>query len=408
MPLKPFAAMLGALALFGVSAWPSRAAEFADAAGRHLMIPDHISRVMAAEHTADVLIVVLAPEKLIGWSTPHARAYLPPRVARLPVTGILSGLGANTGPDTIVRLRPDVVIDGGPISAQRVAFADQMQTQTGVPYILVDDSIERIPAMLRAIGAVLGVGARAETLAVYAQNAIASVHGRLLIQPANQRPRVYFGEDPDGMLAPLPGSPDGEVVDQEGAINVALGVGHGTDARITPAQLLAWDPEIIVAADPAFYDRLMRDRFWRALSAVRNKKVCLMPRDPFGWIDEPPGINRIVGLQWLSGVFYPGPTQEDVRTSIHEFYDTFYAAKLTDPQVEALVSRSCLPPATATQTANLPLLGAPPTPGLGSPGMLPGVAPGTPETAPATPGATPGIAPGVPPPGRRGLAPPPQ
>lgn len=399
MPLKPFAALLVALALFGCLA-PAGAADFTDAAGRHLVLPDRINRVMAAEHTADVLVIVLAPDKLVGWSTADGRDYLPPRVARLPVVGQLSGAGATAGPDAIVRLRPDIVVDGGPISTQRIAFADQMQEQTGVPYILVDDGIERIPGTLRAIGTVLGVGERAEDLAVYAQNAIASVHGRLLIQPTSQRPRVYFAEAADGMLTPLPGSPDGEVIDEEGALNVALAIGRGTDARIAPEQLLQWDPEIIITADPAFYAQLLRGRLWRSLSAVRNSKVCLMPREPFGWIDEPPGVNRIIGLQWLSGALYPGPTEEDVRTSVHDFYDKFYGAKLTDAQVEAMVKNACVPPANALQMATLPLLGAPPAPGLGSPGMMPSI-------APETPGA-PGIAPGVPPPGRRGQVPPAQ
>ena len=401
MPLKPFAAILGALALFGFAAAPAGAAEFTDAAGRHLVLPDQINRVMTAEHTADVLVAVLAPQKLVGWSTTDGRAYLPAQVARLRVIGRLSGPSPTAGPDAIFRHHPDVIIDSGPISQPRIAFADLVQAQTGVPYILVDDSIARIPQTLRTIGKILGVADRGEDLAIFAQNAIAGVHGRLLIQPTDARPRVYFGENPNGLLAPLPGSPDGEVVDEAGAINVALTVGHGTDAVVTPGQLLVWDSEIIIAADPAFYHALLRERLWRPLSAVRNKKVCLMPREPFGWIDEPPGVNRIVGLLWLSGVFYPGPTQEDVRTSVRDFYDKFYGAKLTDPQLEALVKPACVPPSTDLQIANLPLLGAPPAPGEGAPG-IPG------EAAPTTPGAEPGgalgITPGVPPPGRRGLA----
>ena len=401
MPLKPFAALLGALALLGLAAAPVGAAEFTDAAGRHLVLPDRIDRVMTAEHTADALMTVLAPQKLAGRSTADGRAYLPARAGHLPVIGRLSGPAPTAGPDAIFRFHPDVVIDSGPISQPRIAFADRMQAQTGVPYILVDDSIARIPQMLRTIGKILGVADRGEDLAIFAQNAIAGVHGRLLIQPTDKRPRVYFGENPNGLLTPLPGSPDGEVIDEEGAINVALTVGHGTDALVTPGQLLGWDPEIIIAADPAFYHALLHDRVWRPLSAVRNKKVCLMPREPFGWIDEPPGVNRIVGLLWLSGVFYPGPTQEDVRTSVRDFYEKFYGAKLTDPQLEALVKPACVPPSTDLQIANLPLLGAPPAPGEGSRAM-----PG--EAAPTTPGAEPGgalgITPGVPPPGRRGPA----
>lgn len=400
MPLKPFAATLAALALSAAMAMPAGAADFTDAAGRHLIVPDRINRVMAAEPTADVLIAVLAPQKLVGRSEAFAGSYIPPRVAHLPVIGRLSGPGPTAGPEAIIRHHPDIVIDSGPISLPRIAFAEQMQAATGIPYVLVDSEIERIPGTLRAIGAILGVRDRAEDLATFSQNAIASVHGRLLIQPTSQRPRIYFGEAADGLLTPLPGSPDGEVVDEEGVLNVALTAGLGTDARVTRAQLLQWDPEIIIAAHPAFYSALLRDRFWRRLSAVRNQKVCLMPHDPFGWIDEPPGVNRIIGLLWLSGAFFPGPTQEDLRTSLRDFYDKFYGAKLTDPQLEALVKSACVPAVNPMQSVNLPLLGAPPTPGPGQPGMLPGAAP-NPDGA--APGGALGVSPGVNEPGRRGL-----
>ena len=79
------------LALFAVS---GRAADFVDSAERYVAIPDRIGRVMAADQSAAVLVFVLAPEKLVGWSRPltrEQRAYLPAKFARLPSTGQLSG-----------------------------------------------------------------------------------------------------------------------------------------------------------------------------------------------------------------------------------------------------------------------------------------------------------------------------
>ena len=39
--------------------------------------------------------------------------------------------------------------------------------------------------------------------------------------------------------------------------------------------------------------------------AVREKRVYLSPTAPFGWIDRPPSLNRVIGLKWLAGLFYP-------------------------------------------------------------------------------------------------------
>ena len=81
----------------------------------------------------------------------------------------------------------------------------------------------------------------------------------------------------------------------------------------------------------------LRSTAWRGLIAVASKRVYLAPADPFGWIDDPPGINRIIGLYWLTALFYPDQYQEDLRTNAREFYDKFYRIKLTDRQLEALV-----------------------------------------------------------------------
>ena len=79
------------VALFAV---PGRGADFVDSAERYVVLPDRIGRVMAADQSAAVLVFVLTPEKLVGWSRPltrEQRAYLPAKFARLPVAGQLSG-----------------------------------------------------------------------------------------------------------------------------------------------------------------------------------------------------------------------------------------------------------------------------------------------------------------------------
>ncbi|HEX3538252.1 MAG TPA: ABC transporter substrate-binding protein [Stellaceae bacterium] len=392
MPLKPFAALLAALALFGGLPRATNAADFTDAAGRRMIVPEQIRRALPAGPSADVLIAVLDPNALIGWSDPHPRDLLPPRLARLPVTGHFSGPVPTAGPETILRLHPDAVIDAGPVTPDRIAFADRIQAQTGIPYLLVDDTIERIPAMLRAMGPLFGQADRGQDLSRYSRHAVETLHGRLLIRSVNQRPRVYFGRGPDGLLAVLPDSPGGEAIDQAGAINVAGVLGRGTELPTSPVQLLTWNPDVIIATDRHFYDSLLHSPSWRSLIAVQDKRVFLAPDDPFGWISDPPGVNRLVGLYWLSGLLYPTDVQDDVRATARDLYEKLYRIKLTDAQLERLVARAGVPKSDALRT---------PLGGLGileNPGALPTPVPGT------IPGGLPGATPGLGPPGRRGGA----
>ena len=260
--------------------------------------------------------------------------------------------------EAALRLRPEVIVDASGATPERAAYADAVQQLTGLPYILVDDSFARTPGMLRALGTLLGVADRAGDLALWAEHAIAGLRGRLLVRPANMRPHVYYGRGASGLETPLPGSPSGAALDEAGAINVANGLGRGIRVLVSPEQLLAWDPEIIIAEQRGFYNALQRDRGWRRLAAVRNNRVYLEPTSPFGWIDDPPGVNRLIGLYWLSILFYPEQTQEDLRTITCDFYDKFYGEKLTTARLEALVRQAGVKPPETPQPSE-PLLGVP-------------------------------------------------
>ena len=374
-----------------------RAAGFVDAAERYVVVPDRIGRVMTANPAADVLVFVLAPEKLLGWSAPLSRgqrAYIPAKFARLPVVGGALRPNPAETVQMVARMRPDLIIEAGPVTPEAAARADQIQQQTGVPYIFLDNGIQATPHTLRIIGALLGAAERGSDLAIYTDNAIDAVRGRLLIAPADERPLVYYGRGPDGLETGLDGAQAMADIDQAGVINLAARLGRGELTRVTRDQVVAWNPAIIIAEQRSFYDSLLRSTAWRGLIAVAQKRVYLAPADPFGWIDDPPGVNRIVGLYWLTALFYPDQYQEDLRAIAREFYDKFYGTKLTDRQLEALVRSAGAPAGGGSQQLGVPLLGAEPVP-------FPNAAPGAPAPSGRPPGRGGGLgvqpgAPGLP------------
>ena len=143
--------------------------------------------------------------------------------------------------------------------------------------------------------------------------------------------------------------------------------------RVTHDQIINWNPAIIIAQDRSFYDALLRSPNWRGLLAVASKRVYLAPADPFGWIDRPPGVNRIIGLYWLTALFYPDQYQEDLRTNVRDFYQKFYNIKLNDRQLEALVRPAEGASGQTRSPINVPLLGAEPVPFPTSPSNAPSV-----------------------------------
>ena len=357
-------------------AMPVRAAGFVDAAERYVLIPDRAGRVMAADQSAAVLVFVLAPEKLVGWSRPlsrEQRAYLPAKFARLPVAGQLNGPTPTAATGTAARLHPDLIIDTGIVSPETAARADAIQQQTGIPYILLDGSIQRIPDTLVTVGAMLGVAERGQDLATYTRRAIDGLRGRLLITESTSRPLVYYGRGADGLETGLAEAQAMAAIDQAGVINVAARLGSGQLTQVTREQIFQWNPAIIIAEQRSFYNALQRDRRWRGLTAVAQKRVYLAPAEPFGWIDDPPGVNRIIGLPWLTALFYPDVYQEDLRSNVREFYDNFYRIKLTDRQLETLVRPAEARTGETGGALNVPILGAEPVPLPGGPpsGQMP-------------------------------------
>jgi len=382
MPRRSPTAPIAAFLLTALIAASGQAGDFTDSAGRRVALPDQVAHVLTAGRTADALVFVLAPDKLMGWSHAPPRSDLPASVSNRPVTGMM--LGDETSAATVTRLRPDLVIAAGMVTPARAALADQLQQQTGIPCILVDASVTRTPAILRSVGTVLGVSARAEDLATYAEHAINALRGRLLIHNGDSRPQVYYARGANGLETALPGSPAGDVIDEAGAINVAGVLGRDERAEVTAEQIQGWAPDIIIAEQRGFYDAVQRDPAWRQVAAVRDHKVYLAPSTPFGWIDDPPGVNRLIGLYWLSDLFYPDATQEDMHDTARDFYDQFYRVKLTDGQLDALLKPAQAPHKSDPMEALLGIASGPampalePLPGLRPPGLrgsLPAIKP---------------------------------
>lgn len=403
MSLDLRVAFAAALLLCGLGALPAAAGEFTDSAGRIVELPDHINRVMPASRAAESLVFVLDKDKLAALTNSFPAGPGPGPIyiknqRRLPVIGALAGDGAlETPAAAVAKVHPDVIIDYGPVTPQRVARADQISQAAGVPYVLLDNSIDRMPTMLRVAGRLLGVAARGDDLAGSAEHAINALRGRLLIQPANQRPRVYYVRGPGVTTLPAAaGSDNAAAIEAAGAINVA--VEPGPVATITPQQLQEWNPDIVITGERSAYWYAHHEANWRNLAAVRNHKVYLepfYPPGPFGWISDPAGPNRIIGLYWLSQLFYPGESQDDLRSLMADFYDKFYGIKVSDAQIEAIAKDAGIPPSDTPHLAALP--GMLNTPGVTNPGGTSGEGTGG-GTNPTAPGA-------VNEPGRRGVLP---
>ena len=318
----------------------ARAAPVTDGGNRPIAIPAKVERVFAAGPPAAILLYTFAPELLLGWTrrpAPVECTFLGAGACDKPEVGRLTGRGNTTNLEVLLNLKPDLILDVGTINDTYVSLANRVQTQTGIPYALLDGRFTAIAATYRKLGELTHRADAAETFARYAETTIATVTARIEKIPKDKRPRVYYARGPRGLETGLGGSINVETIEFLGAQNVA-GERKGGMATVSAEQVLAWDPDVIITIEPAFAAAVRNDAVWAPIKAVKSGRVYLSPRLPFGWVDFPPSVNRLVGLWWLGKALYPDQFPEDLRPLTRGFYKQFYHIALTDAQLDRILA----------------------------------------------------------------------
>ncbi|MBU2091004.1 MAG: iron ABC transporter substrate-binding protein, partial [Alphaproteobacteria bacterium] len=307
MPRLGFHLLACALLLIGAAR--ADAGQVEDSAGRVVAVPQRVERVFAAGPPAAIVLYTLAPEKLLGWTralSPAEDAYLPERWRGLPGHGRLTGRGNSANLEAVLTLRPDLVVDLGSVGPTFVTLADRVQEQTGIPTLLLGGRLDELPDAYRLLGTVLGREARANLLATYIEDMLDAVQRRIASVPPAERPRFYYARGPRGLDTALTGSINVEAMDFVGARNVAgEAIGKGGLAAVSLEQIIAWNPSVIITAEPGFARQVRDNPNWRTISAVRQDNILLAPQFPFPWIDFPPSVNRVIGVRWLAAKLYP-------------------------------------------------------------------------------------------------------
>jgi iron complex transport system substrate-binding protein len=316
---------------------PASARSVVDATGRTVEIPDQIERVMPAGQPAAVLLYTLAPEKMVGWPHtpgPKAKRLIDPHFSGLPELLPLVREG-KVQSERIQAARPDVILDYGSTSPRYVERATMVREATGIPVLLLDGKLERTPEIYGLLGAILGAEERAGDLAGAAERLLAvtrqKAEGRRRAAPI----RVYYARSADGLTTAISSSILADVFRLVDVANVADGAGTGELSHVTRDQVYAWNPDAVVTSNPEFWKGRVGPE-WAGLPAIAQGRVYLAPSLPFGWIDEPPSINRLLGLLWAGHVLYPAVYPDDLSPETRNFYQRFYRVELDDQQFKAL------------------------------------------------------------------------
>lgn len=251
--------------------------------------------VVAAGSPAALLVWAVARERLAGWPRKPAAAALgalPSLAADLPELGGLTGNARPANLEAIAALKPRLIIDYGDMDPSYQTLAERLELRLGVDWRLLDGTLTRIPEAIREAGMLLAAGEKASSLADQA----AEVLERWRRAPAG--PSFYYARGPDGLETGFRGALATEVLEGASWTNVAEG--SRDVGRVTREQVAAWDPEVLVTLDRGFAGTIRSDSVWRWRRNGERRRLLLLPDRPFGWVDRPPSVNRLLGCAWLA------------------------------------------------------------------------------------------------------------
>lgn len=319
---------------------------FTDSAGREVEVPANIERVVPSGHTATQVLITLVPEKLAGLPqeiTQDQRAYLTDAPDEsLPVLGAAFGSKGDLNKEAVAATGAQVLIDTGEYKEGIEEDLDSLQEQLGIPCVFIETKLDEWPAAYRKLGELLGVEDRAEELATYCQDAYDQVSEVMAGIPQAERVRVLYCVGATGTNVLAKGSFQSNVVDML-ADNVAVvdspaGSGAGNESNLE--QIAVWDPQVILFGADAFAAGVADDPAWQTLTAIQEGSYHKVPDTPYVWLNNPPTVNQVLGMQWLARVLYPAQFQGkgsayDVAKS---YYKTFYGYDLSQDEYGRLTS----------------------------------------------------------------------
>jgi iron complex transport system substrate-binding protein len=186
-----------------------------------------------------------------------------------------------------------------------------MQETLGVPYILLSGTLEAAPEVIRSLGKALGREDRAGEIAKALETSLAHLSATSSL-PGEKRVPVYYARGADGLRAIRSGSSLNAAIELAGGRNV-VAPGPGALINLSAEEVAKLSPEVVIVASP----EAARPEATLRKTLPENTRFLVDPGSPYGWIERPPSLNRIIGALWLASKLHPDKvsfSEEDAKT----------------------------------------------------------------------------------------------
>lgn len=322
----------------------SHGREITDMFGKTVSVSDRPRKVYSTSPPVTYMLYALDPSMPAGLNFPireQNKKYFRKSIQQLPVLGGWYGQGETPNLEMIMKAAPEIVV----VSKHNSAMDDKIDGAVktiSIPAINVTlNTLSDYPEAFLHLGRALGREARGEELAVYARETLSQISALVNTIPVRDRLSVYYAEGADGLSTECDNSLHSEVINFVGGHNVhrCRSKNFFGMEKITLEQVILYNPDVMLVKEPVFFKNVFSDHRWRQLKAVKEKRIYMIPNEPFNWFDRPPSFMRLLGAKWLANLLYPNSYRVDMTQETQAFFKLFLDVNLNEKEAKALLRR---------------------------------------------------------------------
>jgi iron complex transport system substrate-binding protein len=311
-----------------------------DLSNRTVEIPVTINKIAVfTSPLVQDMYIIGEQDKLCAITTATQKSQLlqkmDPRIANMSAPRSTVG---NINMEELLKADPDICI-GSNIDMEAV------RNSTHIPTLEVtgnDASFNTIKSEVSYFGHLLGNDAKANAYNTYLDNKLALLTSKVSGISDDKRLKVYFGFNPDHLTTYGGDTFMQERIEAAGCKNAArnvstLGGSEGGLQTVSMEQILSWDPDIIVI-DYGKPEDLYNSSQWNKISAVKNKRVYVLPQGMFLW-NRPSAESAVLLPEWLAITAYPDQFKDmSAQNEIKQFYKEIFGYDLSEQDLKGILN----------------------------------------------------------------------
>lgn len=318
---------------------------FTDSVGREVEVPANITAITPSGFTAQMVLLTFAPDKMVSLASEipeDQMKFFDIDAANMPITGAMFGKADTFNIEEVAASGTQIIIDTGEAKEGIADDLDAMQEKIGIPCVFIETTLDNYGTAYEMLGDLLGDAARGQELSEYCQNAYQTTVDAMATIPQEDWVKIAYLMGEDGLNAIAKDSYQGGVIDLC-ADNVYVdenASGSGQGMEISMEQLAVWDPACIVFASGSIFDTVADDPTWADIAAIADNNYYEVPDLPWNWLNNPPTVNQVMGMQWLPRLLYPDAFEDSIQDVATSYYKTFYNYDLSDEEFQEIAGNA--------------------------------------------------------------------